>query len=206
MFRLARSLAVASAVLIGWVGAASAVSIYGELLTPVGGARATLSVDFGYSDFSLSVAGAELIAGLPNGGLVGPQTPLSYTHLFDPGVPVASIESAWLYVALVDDATPWTDGLNPNELAQVQVDGALWGQGQAVLNLLGGSLTVSTFSVDNQFGVTVSSANGTDFRVAGSLFKVKFEAAPPVPEPSSFAAFGLGAVLVGAAVLRRQRA
>jgi hypothetical protein len=195
---------VSVAVLVA-ASAAQAVSIYGELLTVSGGARATLTTDFGYGDFTLSVAGAELIAGLPNDGWVGPLSPLSYTHYFEPGVAVDSIESAWLYVGLVDDATPLSDFLNPNEIASIAIDGSAFASGSAVLNVLGGSLAITTFSdADHGFGVTVSSTNGTDFRVAGSLFKVKFNAAPPVPEPSAIAVFGLGVALVGFRLLRRR--
>jgi hypothetical protein len=187
---------------------AQAVSVYGEFLTPDWGVRGTLTVDFEYGDLDLSVSGVEQIAGLPNGGYVGADAPLSYTHYFKPGVSVDSIEGAWLCVGLVDDAYRLRDPdlWSPNEFAEIEIDGALWKQGSAVINVLGGSLSIAAFQQDGEFVVTVSSANSTDFRVAGSFFKVKFNAAsaPPIPEPSSAAVFGLGAAVVGIVLLRRR--
>jgi hypothetical protein len=180
--------------------------VYGEFLTPDWGVRGTLTVDFEYGDLDLSVSGVEQIAGLPNGGYVGADAPLSYTHYFKPGVSVDSIEGAWLCVGLVDDAYRLTDPdlWSPNEFAEIELDGALWREGSAVFNILGGSLSISAFEQDGEFLVTVSSANLTDFRVAGSFFKVKFNAAPPIPEPSAAAVFGLGAAVVGIVLLRRR--
>ncbi len=205
MGRCVRGLLIA-AVVFAWAGMAQAVSVYGEFLTPDWGVRATLTADFGYGDLNLSVSGAEQIAGLPSGGYVG-AAPLSYTHRFSPGVPVDSIEGAWLYVGLADDAYHLRDPdlWNPNEYAEIEINGDLFTQGSAVFNVLGGSLSIAAFRDDGEFLVTVSSPNLTDFRVAGSLFKVKFNAAPPIPEPTSAAVFGLGAVLVGAVLLRRRR-
>jgi len=203
--RCIRSLLIA-VVVVAWAGMAQAVSVYGEFLTPDWGVRATLTVDFDYGDLDLSVSGAEQIAGLPNGGYVGSSTPLSYTHHFKPGVSVDSIEGAWLCVGLVDDAYPLTDLWTPNEYAEIEINGELWTKGSAVFNVLGGSLAIDAFEQDGEFVVTVSSTDSSDFRVAGSLFKVKYNPTPPIPEPTSAAVFGLGAVLVGAVVLRRRRA
>jgi hypothetical protein len=194
------------AVVFAWAGTAQAVSVYGEFLTPDWGVRGTLTADFGYGDLDLSVSGVEKIDGLPDGGLVNPE--LSYTHHFKPGVSVDSIEGAWLCVGLVDDAYRLRDPdlWNPNEYAEIEIDGQFWKQGSAVLNVLGGSLSIAAFEQDGEFVVTVSSTNSSDFRVAGSLFKVKFNAAsaPPIPEPTSAAVFGLGAAVVGIVLLRRR--
>jgi hypothetical protein len=197
---------VVAAVVFAWAGMAQALSVYGEFLTPDWGVRGTLSVDFEYGDLDLSVSGVEQIAGLPDGGYVGATQPLSYTHYFKPGVAVDSIEGAWLCVGLVDDAYPNSDLWIPSEYAEIEIDDTLWKQGSAVFNVLGGSLSIAAFEQDGEFVVTVSSANSSDFRVAGSFFKVKFNAAsaPPIPEPTSAAVFGLGAAVVGMVLLRRR--
>ena len=195
-----------AAVLCAMLGAssASAVSFYGELLTPVGGARGTLTTDFGYG---IDLVGGEWLPGLPNGGLVTGYAPLTYTHHFAPDLAVASILSASLYVELIDDAAPFTDLLNPNERAVIKVDDSLWRTGYAVLHLHSGAVALNAFLEDGRFTVTVGSANGTDFRVVGSLFKVKFEpAVAPIPEPSAIAVFAAGLLLAGAALRRRSAA
>lgn len=181
---------------------AAATSYYGELLTPLGGGRATLSTDFAYGSFS----GAEWLPALPNGGLVTGDAPLSFTHTFAPGVGVASIQSAYLYIGLVDDGAPFSDFIVPNEYARIALDSNLWGSGQGVLNVIHGAVSLSAFALDGQFVVTVSSANRADFRVAGSLFKVKFESAAPIPEPSAIIVFTLGGLLVAGMLWRRQGA
>jgi hypothetical protein len=198
-----RSLLLVVAASLAWAGSAAAVSFYGELLTPLGGVRGTLTADFSYGDIDLSTSGLTSVDGLPNGGLVTPDAPLSYTHFFSPGVEVEAIQSACLYVALVDDAVPLADTFTPNEWATIDLDGSLWTQGQAVLNVLGGSVAISAFSQDGLLGIRVSSANDADFRIAGSLFKVKFDAAPPIPEPTAALTFGLGALVIVGALRRR---
>lgn len=176
--------------------AQAATFYYGQLLTPGGSASATLPSDF--ESLSLSLSGV----GLPNGGLV--TDALQYDHTFKSLVDAPKILWASLGVALVDDLLPWTDALIPNEWATIALDGAVWSSGQAVLNVLSGAVTVTTFEKDGVLGVTVTS-NGTDFRVASSLFKVAYtdSPAPVVPEPGAIVAFGVGTLLAAAALRRR---
>ncbi len=191
-----------SIALLFLAGAANATTYYyGQLMTPLGSGSATLTTDFDVLNVSLSGSG------IPGGGLVAPS--LSYTHIFAPSVPVGQILSAALSVALFDDANPFSDFVNPNEWASISLDGLAWQNGQAVLNVLSGAVTVTTFSTDGQLGVTVTS-NATDFVVASSLFKVRFNdtaasTAPVVPEPAALFVFGAGALIV-AGVLRRRAA
>jgi hypothetical protein len=176
--------------------AQAATFYYGQLLTAAGSGTATLASDF--DDLSVALSGN----GLPNGGLVSDA--LSYQHTFEAVIGAPKILWASLSVGLVDDATPWSDLVIPNEMATITLDGAAWGAGQAVLNVLSGAVQVSTFEKDGVLGVTVTS-NGTDFRVATSLFKVAYtdSPAPVVPEPGAIAVFALGALLAAGALRKR---
>jgi hypothetical protein len=203
-----RLFAVAAVILMA--APVSAVSFYGELKTarqfPILSdvtITATLDVDFNPLDLDFDADWSA--GGLGNGYVNG--TPKIYTHTFDPGTSPVDVQSAWLYVSVIDDLSPLPD--LAKETAVVQIGQDVLDSGQASLNILGGNVTAYIDSAGDTLTVTVRASRG-DFWLTASALKVVYDAparpggaSPAVPEPGAALAFGVGMLLVGRRSLRR---
>lgn len=202
MLRRLRATALA-AVLLFSAGTASATSFFyveaftNTLLGNVHGTALLPSFNGSVYDFlqnaSLDVLGSGL-----GSGYVGPGDPLEITHTFAPGVPVNSVQGAWLVVSVMDD-----HDLFEFEHALIDVDGDPFASGQATLNIFADSVGAYIQAAGDSFLETVSSSRG-DFKVVFSALKVKFDGGSTavIPEPTAALVFGAGLLLVR----RRRRA
>ena len=193
MLRSLRLLVVGSILLA--TSAAQAVGFYAEVLTPTGfpffsnqTGRVTLAVDFNPFDV---IADLDSFGPGLGSALVPPTK--EYTHTFAPSIGVASVEAAWLFVSVIDDS--FVDGA---ETVKILVDGSLFEQGSATLDVFFGPVTIT--AAGDTILVNVSAVAG-DFKIVASALKVKFT---EIPEPTTAALLGLG--LAGLAWASRRRA
>jgi hypothetical protein len=182
MFSTLRLLLVGAVLLVS--GAAQAVGFYAEIKTSSAfpiftnmTGRVTLEADFDplTFDWDASSVGPGL------GSSLIPPTK-NYTHTFAPSIGVASVQEAWLFVSVIDDLD-----LSP-ETVRIDVDGSLFEQGSATLDVFFGTVTASISAAGDTIDVSVSSVSG-DFRILASALKVKFT---PVPEPTTALLMALG--------------
>ncbi|HEY8494444.1 MAG TPA: hypothetical protein VIN04_11165 [Myxococcota bacterium] len=163
--------------------------LHGSVLLP--GDPGSLSDLIAGSDLDLLGSGL-------GSGKVEAGKPLTTTHVFAPGLPVASVVSASLVVSVVDDLDLGF------EEATVSIDGALLdgGSGKLLIDILGGSVAALVQTAGDSIGVTIAATQG-DFKVAFSALKVKFETGtrpspgpgPQIPEPSAALVFAAGLLI-----------
>jgi hypothetical protein len=104
-----------------------------------------------------------------------------------------SIGDGWMRVALVDQA-PSFGGANlwrQTDYADIRIHEGLFSPGSNRFHAFGDRLTVEAFKRDGRYFVRMWDND-------------KYCDTPPIPEPNAAAVFGLGAVLVGAVLLRRR--
>jgi hypothetical protein len=193
MVRYLRLLAVASVLFVA--GAAQAVGFYAEIKTSSAfpiftdmTGRVTLEADFNPLTFDWDTDSF----GPGLGSALIPPTK-NYTHTFAPSIGVVSVQEAWLFVSVIDDFD-----LSP-ETVRIDVDGSLFEQGSATLDVFFGTVTASISAAGDTIDVSVSSVGG-DFKILASALKVKFT---PVPEPTTALLMALG--IAGLAWSSRQR-
>ena len=182
MSRSLRLLLVGAVLLVS--GAAQAVGFYAEIKTSSAfpiftdqTGRVTLQADFNPLTFDWDTE----TVGVGLGSAQIPPTK-NYTHTFAPSVGVASVQEAWLFVSVIDDFDL------SSETVRIDVDGSLFEQGSATLDVFFGTVTASISAAGDTIDVSVSSVSG-DFKILASALKVKFT---PIPEPTVALLMGLG--------------
>ena len=175
--------------------AAQAVGFYAEIKTSSvfpffsdQTGRVTLTADF--NPFAFDWDTESFGPGLGS-ALVPPSK--TYTHTFAPSVGVASVEAAWLFVSVIDDHDLHA------EVVKILVDGSLFEQGSATLDLFFGEVTAAISAAGDSIEVNVSAVTG-DFKIIASALKVKFT---EVPEPTTALLMSLG--LAGLTWMSRRR-
>lgn len=146
-------------------------------------------------------------AGIGDGRVSGLHDYVLFTHTFSPSMPVASVTSAQLTVALRDDSL-----FDARESASIELNGEFWRAGSASwIQLFGGDITALFANNEDQLTVAVISRGG-DFIVDTSLMIWTYETdgdgvsaggAAPVPEPTGLALFCVGAVVLRRATRRQ---
>lgn len=188
MLRSFRFLLAGLALLVAGSAQAVPFGFYAELKTSaafpiVSDVTKRLTVSGDFDPFTIDWSSvASLGSGL--GSALVPPTK-TYTHTFAPDVGVVSVEEAWLFVSVIDDFD-----LLSKETAKILVDGSLFAQGGATLNLFFGTVTASIGAAGDTIEVEISALKG-DFKVLASALKVKFT---PVPEPTTVALLAIGLV------------
>ena len=153
-------------------------------------------------------------------GYVGPSRPvLEYSHVFDPAHVVTGVDSVHLGILLTDDLSCSTikgcfaDLLFTPDIADVDVNGANWFQGQA--HLLWGDITLlaDVESNGDTVDVRITTKENTDLLVVLSKLKVEYLYEGPrslpdhgssaIPEPSAALAFATGLLVVSGRLRRR---
>ena len=171
--------------------------------------------------------------GLSDLGYVEAGSTLEYDHTFDPyfddNVQIDSINSAWLYVAIVDDwdCAAFGDCLEDwfleSETAVIDLNSVSWATGAATAAIFWGDVTAEAdlLNTEGTLHVSISSSDG-DFAVLGSWLLTNYDyelgdfglvgtlgggegtGAEPMPEPSAALVFAIGALVMRGTIRRRQ--
>ena len=164
-------------------------------------------------------------------GYVANGQTLEYDHVFAPAqdgsIDISAIDSAWLYVTVLDDAvcsrlrSCVNDWLNQVEVASIDLNQVAWQTGSATAHIFFGEVSAQAdlLSNDGVLHVSVTSGGG-DFAVLSSLLSTTYEydyalnttgggagptpGALPMPEPSAALVFAIGTVTMHGAVRRRR--
>jgi len=150
-----------------------------------------------------------------------------FQHTFDPffddDIVISSVDSAWLYVALVDDANCrrltgcLRDWFVESEVAAIDLNSVEWATGSATATILWGDVTAEADLLNNNgiLDVRVTSDHG-DFVVLWSNLVTTYtyelagntvggaSGSSPMPEPSAALAFAIGALVMRGTVRRRR--
>jgi hypothetical protein len=159
-------------------------------------------------------------------GYVSQGATLEYQHTFDPffddDVVISAIDSAWLYVSVVDDSRCASlrgcagDWFFESEVAAIDLQAVHWSTGQATARIFWGDVTAEADLLNNDgvLEVSVHSAVG-DFVVLSSTLVTRYtyelagsigpsSGSSPMPEPSAALLFALGALVVRGPLRRRR--
>lgn len=153
---------------------------------------------------------------------------LSYQHTFDPyfdtGVAISSVDSVWLYIAVIDDSNCKVakgctdDWFLESESASITLNQTAWQSGSATARIFYGEVSTEADLMNHGglLDVTVSSTDG-DFVVLWSQLRTTFEyddvidggdggptGSSPMPEPSAALAFAIGTLVMRGTVRRRR--
>ncbi len=160
-------------------------------------------------------------------GYVAQGDTLTYQHnfdpMFDPGINVSSVDSAWLYVAVVDDwncssfGNCMSDWFFQAEVAAIDLNSVSWATGSATASIFFGDVTATADLLNNNGVLDVSVSSGIgDFVVMWSDLVTTYtydialntggggSGTSPMPEPSAALAFAIGALVIRGTVRRRQ--
>lgn len=181
-------------------GPAQAIGIYGEIITSgsawfLPNIRATIDLDFDTWGVPLNHWSVSPDYQMGSGHVSSGEW-ITWEHTFEPGKSGATLKDAYVLVTTGDH--DWEE-----ETAELYMGGDLWKtESFRFFSFAGGSAIGAV--KDNVLRMGVKSVYG-DFNLKSSIFKAKYEAAAPMPEPHAVLAFGLGLAVVAARLRRRAR-
>ncbi len=168
--------------------------------------------------------------GMADLGYVGSGQTLEYDHVFAPAqdssIEISSIDSAWLYVTVLDDSACsqlrgcLSDWFGQPEVASIDLNQVSWKTGSATAAIFFGEVSAQADLLSNNGVLHVSvNSEGGDFTVLSSHLRTTYQydyalntagggagvGAVPVPEPSAALVFVIGSATMHGAVRRRNR-